>query len=101
MTTVFLRSRSAQPADETTPQAQTLADIRRCMLDRPPVLQAEPLQIDPRTFDEAEKEMMALLEKRGFMHRDGRNNVVLIQRADIPERNFLLFGIPVVCQEAQ
>lgn len=60
----------------------------------------DPLLVDPPIYEKAEKEMTMLMDRRGFIRRDSRGNVVLIQRAEMPERNFLLMGVPVVCRES-
>lgn len=100
MTTVFLRAGTQSTADVITPQVPILADLRASMMARPYAIHLDPLFVDPQTYESAEKEMTTILEQRGFVRRDRRGNIVLIQRAEMLERNFLLMGVPVVCQES-
>lgn len=90
MTTVFLRSATPPAADAITPQVPILAVLRARMFNRPLVLHLEPLMVDRQTYESAEKEMRTILEQRGFLS---------MACAEMPERNFLLMGVPVVCQE--
>lgn len=100
MTTVFLRGATPATPDDITPTIPTLADLGQKIHARPYAIALDPLLVDLPIYEKAEKEMTALLDRRGFVHLDPRGNTVLIQRAEIPERNFLLMGVPVVCREA-
>lgn len=83
--TVLLRDKSAEPADAISPVARAIAAIAARMHGDGPVF-ANKIE-----FEAAEKEMSALYEARGYS---------TIQRADLPQRNFLLFGVPVICSDA-
>lgn len=98
--TVFLRAATPPPSDAITPQVPTLADLGHKISARHYVIALDPLIVDPPIYEKAEKEMTMLMDRRGFLRHDPRGNVVLIQRAEMPERNFLLMGVPVVCRES-
>lgn len=81
--TVFIRSGTAEIEDEVTPQVPRLAELTRRLIGL-------PLCINRALYEEAEAEMLALRKQRGFNW---------IETAQLPQRNFLLFGIPIVCED--
>lgn len=100
MTTVLLRGKTEEPSDDITPHVPTLADIGQKISARHYAIALDPILVDAPLYEKAEKEMTMLMDRRGFLRRDPRGNVVLIQRAEMPARNFLLMGVPVVCRES-
>lgn len=100
MTTVFLRAATPPPSDDITPLVPTLADIGQKISARHYAVALDPLLVDPPIYEKAEKEMTTLMERRGYIRRDTKGTVGTIQRAEMPERNFLLMGVPVVCRES-
>lgn len=81
--TVFIRGGTAEIEDRVTPSIPRLAELTQRLTGR-------PLCIDRVIYLEAEAEMLSLRKRRGFNW---------IETAQIPQRNFLLFGIPIVCED--
>lgn len=90
MTTVFARFGGGQIADEVTSTVPTLAALMDRIGERQPWAVQDELPVDAETFARAEKEMKSVRAKRGYSD---------LPRADLPQKNFLLFGVPVVCED--
>jgi hypothetical protein len=84
--TVFIRSASDALEDEVTPNAPTLAMLCETIAHRAPVFDGEAVIVDDGTYEAAESEMKAIFLRRGYSD---------IARAQLSNRNFLLFGIPI------
>lgn len=83
MTTVFIRGGGEPIEDDITPSVPRLAELAGRMTGL-------PLCIDRQLYMEAEAEMVEIRRQRGYGW---------IETASLPQRNFLLFGIPVVCED--
>lgn len=81
--TVFLRAGSEAIEDDVTPQVPRLAELTARLTNL-------PLCIDRTLYEEAEAEMLSLRKARGYS---------FIETAQLPQRNFLLFGTPIVCED--
>jgi hypothetical protein len=85
--TVFLRSATKSPEDEVSPVMPTIAMCVRLLEQRG--FDDEPLTLSEGSYAAAESEMADLYRKRGYSG---------IARAQIPQRNFLLFGVPIIAE---
>lgn len=82
---IMLRFGSKAPADSVTPQSAALAEI--CALSK--CCPSQGVRVPAELFEAAEAEMTEIMRQRGYSD---------IGRAQmIAERNFLLFGVPVIC----
>jgi hypothetical protein len=84
--TVFFRSATPALEDEVTPNAPTLAMLCERIVGRAPIFDGEAVIVDDCTYEAAEAEMKAIFLGRGYSD---------IARAQLSNRNFLLFGIPI------
>lgn len=89
--TVLLRGATADPGDRLTPSIPTLSALTQQIRGRRVLFPGEPVIVDPRTYKAGEDEMIAIYKERGYS---------TLARADIPQRNFILFGVPIVCEDA-
>lgn len=87
--TVLLRWGTPAPDDHITPMAATLAMLCEAINERPLSIRGEPLMVDDGTYAAAETEMLAIRKARGYSD---------LGRAQLPNRNFLLFGVPIVAE---
>ena len=84
--TVLIRSGSQAPGDEITPSVPTLAGLTARLNCNGGL----PICVDRETYVQAESEMVEVRRLRGFSW---------IETSTLPQRNFLLFGIPIVCED--
>lgn len=82
--TVFIRASAPEIQDETTPACPTLARLSQKMVDE----NIAGCVVDQQVYCEAEAEMTHIRKLQGYSD---------IARAQLPQRNFLLFGCPIVC----
>lgn len=87
MPAVLLRAATQAAEDTTAAEAPTLARLVEILSNR---RVDTPLIIDPITYEAAETEMKELLRKRGYSE---------IVPANLPQRNFRLFGVPIVRED--
>lgn len=89
--TVFVRPWPAPPApeDNITPGCPTLAVLVREISDRKYLMRDTPLFVDAATYENAEAEMLAIRQRRGYS---------TLERASLSAPNFLLFGVPIVTE---
>lgn len=76
--------------DEITPRAQTLAALKHILSTRPLALATDPITVDHDTFVHAEAELATIMKERGYSS--------IARRAEISQRNFLFYGVPVICE---
>ena len=87
--TVFVRAATVAPDDTITPVTPTLAMLTYKINMRSPSIRSEPLVVDNGTYIAAETEMTAIRKARGYS---------TLGRAQLPRRNFLLYGTPIVAE---
>lgn len=87
--TTFLRFGTDPIPDRISSECPTLAAIQAHITERTDMMRSDPIYVDEITFIRAEKEMKALREARGYTD---------LARAHIAQRNFLLFGVPIVTE---
>lgn len=73
-----------------TVHAPAVAAIQRMILSRPHYLRSEPIAVDQALWIEAQEQLKAALEKRGWP---------LLASGDCDRMNFLLMGVPVVIDD--
>lgn len=86
--TTFIRHSTPAIEDEVSPHLPTIAMLCR-LIEQRGVFCDEPLWLNEGSYAAAEAEMKHVIRERGFSE---------IARASIPQRNFLLLGIPVMVE---
>ena len=84
--TVLIRAATEAPQDEITPGSPTLAMLCEKIATRLQIFDGEPVILDDGTYEAAESEMKKIFTQRGYSQ---------IARAQMPNKNFLLFGVPI------
>ena len=87
MTTVILRAATAPAEDTIATSSPTLARLTQILSER---RVDTPFYVDPITYEAAESEMKEILLKRGYSE---------IVPANLQQRNFRLFGVPIVRED--
>jgi hypothetical protein len=91
MATVLLRGATPDTVDSVTPTVPTLSALTQQIIERRVLFPGEPMIVDPRTYKAAEDEMLQVQRTRGYL---------ALSVANIPQRNFILFGVPIVCEDS-
>ncbi len=86
---VFIRLSKTETQDNVSSASPTLAMLCRLLDQRMPMQRGEALSVTADTYANAEAEMTAIYQSRGYYG---------IARASIPQHNFLLFGVPIVAE---
>ena len=82
--TVYMRGSSEAARDDITPTIPLLAKLYRQSAG------SGGLVVDRATYLGAEEEMLMLRKARGYSD---------LPRASMARRNFLLLGVPIVCED--
>lgn len=86
--TAFFRFGTEAARDQIEANMPALVEITQRLQQRPNFLADRPLCIDAKLFADGEKQMKELRLAQGYSE---------IARGALPQANFLLNGIPIVC----